>query len=87
MEKEKLAMVIAVNKALEYKNSKPNSETEEILQHIMKEIKARGQAKIAAIAAATEAINYKERNPNVKDKEIVQNIMNRLDEILNSICS
>lgn len=80
-----LAIVMATSRALEYKNLKPNSSTEEILQHIMKEIKVKGTAKVAAIAAVTQAIDYKEKNPEAKDKEVMQTIMNKSSEILNSI--
>ncbi|MEM4152805.1 MAG: hypothetical protein QXK80_01660 [Candidatus Pacearchaeota archaeon] len=85
MGNEKLSMIIAINKALDYKRINSNAEIEEILRHVMKEINFKGNAKIAAIAAATEAIKYKEKNPQAKDKEILQAILNRSDEILNSI--
>ncbi|MCL6500711.1 MAG: hypothetical protein K6T16_01605 [Candidatus Pacearchaeota archaeon] len=81
----KLAMVMAVNEVLEYKEKRPYSSTEEILQHVMKNIKAKGEAKIGAIASASLALNYKEKNPEAKDKEIMQLVMNQSSEIIDSI--
>ncbi len=81
----KLAMVMAVNEVLEYKEKKPYSSTEEILQYVMRNIKAKGEAKMGAMAAASHALNYKEKNPEAKDKEVMQIVMNRSSEILNSI--
>jgi len=81
----KLAMVMAVNEVLEYKEKKPYSSTEEILQYVMRNIKAKGEAKMGAMAAASHALSYKEKNPEAKDKEVMQLVMNRSSEILNSI--
>lgn len=81
----KLAMVMAVNEVLEYKDKKPFAGAEEILQFVMRNIKTKGEAKIGAMAAASRALNYKEKNPEMKNKEIMQLIMNRSSEILNSI--
>lgn len=81
----KLSMIKAITYAIAYKNSNPNANTEEILQHVMKEIKTNRNAKIAAIVAASRALTFKEKNPAAKDKEILQAILNQFDEILESI--
>lgn len=81
----KLAMIKAVNEVLEYKEKKPHSTTEEILQHLIKNIQAKGEAKMGAIAAASHALDYKEKNPEAKDKEVMQFIINKSDEILSKI--
>lgn len=78
----KVAMMVAVGKALDYKKKKPNVDIEEIAKYLMKLIKSQGKMKIASIAAASRAIKYKEQNPRELDKKIMQRVMNDIDEIL-----
>jgi hypothetical protein len=84
IEKAKIAMMIAASKALDYSKVNPKAESEEIFQHIMKEIPATGFAKAAAIAAVDKALRYKERE-NLKEREILQRIMNEADAIISNV--
>jgi len=83
-DKAKIAMMIAVSKALDYKKGKPGADAEEIFQHIMKELPARGFAKAAAIAAVDKALYYRDVE-NAKDRDILQRIMNEVDAIIGNI--
>ena len=85
MENPKLMMMVAAGKALDYKNRKPFAGSNEIIQNIVMDIKANGNAKISAIAAANRALKYKEENPKALDKEIMQKVMNETTEIIESI--
>jgi len=80
-EKIKIAMMTAASKALEYKKINPKSDSEEVLQFIMKELKAKGQEKIGAMAAATKALNYLE-DSSLNHKQIMQKVMNDSEDIL-----
>ncbi|MEM4702961.1 MAG: hypothetical protein QXP53_00525 [Candidatus Pacearchaeota archaeon] len=83
-DKIKLVMVMAASKALDYKRFHPNAESEEIFQHIMKEIPATGKTKAAAIAAVDRALQYKELE-KIKDKDVLQRVMNELDVIIKKV--
>lgn len=80
-EKIKIAMMTAASKALDYKKINPKADSEEVLQYIMKELRAKGQEKIGAMAAATKALNYLE-DSSLSQKQIMQRIMNDSEEIL-----
>ncbi len=80
-EKIKIAMMTAASKALDYKKINPKADSEEVLQFIMKELKAKGQEKIGAMAAATKALNYLE-DSSLNHKQIMQKVMNDSEEIL-----
>ncbi len=80
-EKIKIAMMIAASKALDYKKINPKADSEEVLQFIMKELKAKGQEKIGAMAAATKALNYLD-DSSLSHKQIMQKVMNDSEEIL-----
>ena len=77
-------MMMAAGKALDYKKSNPDAESAEIMQHIMVNVGATGNAKISAIAAADRALKYKEENPRANDKEIMQRVMNESSEIIDA---
>lgn len=79
-EKIKIAMMTAVSKALQYKKINAKADQEEILQHVMTEIKARGPEKIGAMAAASKALKYKEEGET--DKKIMQKVMDESGEII-----
>jgi len=81
----RLAMVVGISKALEYKAKNPKAELEEVLQFVMKSINAQEESKVAAIAAASRAIKYREQNPQEKGKIIMQRVMNETDLIVNEI--
>ena len=81
-EKIKIAMMMAASKALDYKKINAKADDDEVLQFVMKEIKANSVAKIGAMAAATKALKYLQETPNAKDKEIMQKVMNESDDIL-----
>jgi len=78
----RLAIVVGISKALEYKAQNPRADMEDILQHVMKSIKAKGDAKLAALAAATRAIKYREKLPAEKGKKIMQLALDKTDEII-----
>ena len=77
---DKVKMMVAVGKALDYMKKKPGADTEETIKHVMKELRLRKDLKIKAIAAGSLALKYKERS-KMSDKEIMQKIMNELDKI------
>lgn len=81
-EKIKIAMMIAASKAMDYKKINPKSDSEEVLQFIMKELKAKGQEKIGAMAAASKALKYLEEDSSLTQKQIMQRVMNESEEIL-----
>lgn len=83
-EKIKIAMMTAASKALDYKKINTKADTEEIMQYIMTELKAKGQEKIGAMAAASKALKYKEES-GLNDKQIMQKVMNESDDILMSM--
>ena len=80
-EKIKIAMMTAASKALDYKKINPKADSEEVLQFIMKELKAKGQEKIGAMAAATKALGYLE-DSSLNHKQIMQKVMNDSEDIL-----
>ena len=86
MEKnDKIVMITAVSKALEYRKVHPSSNVEEIINFVIRTIPERGEQKIGAVAAVSRAVKYKEKNPRSTDKEVMQKIVNELDEILNVV--
>jgi len=80
-ERVKIFMSSAVMKALDYKKANPRAEAEEIFQHIMREIPARGIEKAASIAAVDKAIRYKEFD-KLSDRDALQKVMLEFDDIL-----
>jgi len=80
-EKIKIAMMTATSKAIDYKRINPKADHEEVLQFIMKDLKAKGQEKIGAVAAASKALKYLE-DPSLSNKQIMQKVMNESEEIL-----
>ena len=86
MEKEvKIAMVMSASSALKYLESKPHADTEEVLKHVMKEIRLQKEEKIAGIAAANFVLKYKEKKPKATEKEVMQNLANSTTSILEEI--
>jgi hypothetical protein len=81
----KLAMVVAISKALEYTSKRPNAMDDEIMSYVMKEVDARGESMMSAVAAATKALKYKQQNPSMKEKEIMQKVLNESEGILTLI--
>ena len=85
IKEERLAVVAGISKALEYKALNPRAEMEDVLQHAMRTIKAKGDAKLAAIAAATRAIKYRDKFPKEPGKKIMQLVLDKMDEIVAEI--
>ena len=85
MEKEKVAMMTAAWKVINYMNDKPNAETEEIMRYVLKESQGFGkEGEIRAIAVANRTIKHKS-SLKISDKDIIQKIMNELNDILEEI--
>lgn len=85
IQNSKVFMMVAAGKALDYKKRNPDAHSNEIIQHIVKDVDALGHVKISAIAAADRAIKYKDQNPKVPDKDIMQRIMDEAVEILETL--
>ncbi|MBM3233760.1 propionyl-CoA synthetase [Candidatus Pacearchaeota archaeon] len=85
MVEDKVVMMVAAGKVLEYMDKKPRADVEQILRYVMKEIKADKKEKIGAIAAANLAIKFKQKNPEAANKKIMQEIMNEIGNISKSI--
>lgn len=85
MEKEKVNMMSAAWKVINYMNDKPSAETEEIIRYVLKENQSFDkEGKIRAVATANRVINYKQ-SLRISDKAIIQKIMNELNDILEEI--
>jgi hypothetical protein len=69
-----VAMINAAVEALNYISKKPHADSDEIMQHIMRVVDARGEVKLAAIAAANRALKLRIKEPGLRDKEIIQQI-------------
>jgi len=87
MEKEnvKLEMITAASSALDYIKKNPNADSEQVMKHIIRSIKAEGEAKIAGIAAANHIVKFKEKNHKATQKQVMQELSNSMGEILKSI--
>jgi len=87
MEKEnvKLAMITAASSALDYLKKNPNADSEQVMKHIIRSIKAEGEAKIAGIAAANHVVKFKEKNSEATQKQVMQELSNSMRSILKSI--
>jgi len=81
----RLAMMVGASSALTYIKKKPSADSEEVMRHVIENVRAKGDAKLAGIAAASHAIKFKERKPSATEKEVMQDIANRSSEILTSI--
>lgn len=80
----KLAMMITGSSALDFLKKNPNADSEQVMKHVMRDVRAEGEAKIAGIAAANFVIKLKEKG-KITDKKALQELANSTSEILNSI--
>ena len=82
MDDEKVVMMVAAGKAIDYLNDKPEADSEEVIRYVMKEIRKSGrEARIMGVAAANRTIQYKQ-TLKIGDKGIMQRIMNELPSIV-----
>jgi len=81
----RLAIVTGASQAMDYKSKNPRAEIEEVLQFVMKAIKAEEKTKIAAIAAASRAMKYREKFPKEADKEIIQRVLDESNMMVQEI--
>ena len=80
-----VAMINAAVEALNYISKKPHADSDEIMQHVIRVVDAKGDVKIGAIAAANRAMKMRLREPGLKDKEIIQEIANNVFHIMADI--
>ncbi|MFH1711422.1 MAG: hypothetical protein ABH840_03875 [Nanoarchaeota archaeon] len=87
MEKEntKLLMISAAASALDYLKKNPNADSEEVMKHVIRNIKAEDGKKIAGIAAANHVVKLREKNLKATQKQLMQDLSNSMDKILESI--
>ena len=80
-----VAMINAAVEVLNYISKKPHADTDEIMQHVIRVVDAKGDVKLGAIAAANKAMKMRIREPGLKDKEIIQDIANNVFHIMADI--
>jgi hypothetical protein len=83
---EKIMMIAAASKAIEYRKQNPLAIDEEIFQDVsdyisMKDIKDE-KIKFSMIASASKAFNISRENPKLTEKEVLRKIMNEIPNIL-----
>lgn len=92
-EQIKIAMAVAVSKALGYKeefeelNEILDPNWSEVYQKILPEIEQTKNRviRMAQIAAISEAIKYSGENQTVGEKQILEHVMKKADEIIRNV--
>ena len=85
-EDQRLAMVSAATRALDYLKVKPFAEIEEIIKHIVSSSnfsRKKSELKILEVAAANEVLKLKRQNLNLTDRRILEQFMANLQDIFN----
>ncbi len=81
---KKMIMVEAASHAMSYKTKKPHADAEEVIRHVLGNIKGR-EFKIFGVAAADYVLKYLSMNPGSPEKKVMQSLVNEMDKILYSI--
>jgi len=87
---EKIKMVSAAARLIEFKKQNPLAIDEEVFQDVsdyiseMKDIKNE-KIKIGMIAAASEAFNISKENPRLTEKEVLRKVMEEIPNILSEL--
>jgi len=87
---EKIKMVSAAARLIEFKKQNPLAIDEEVFQDVsdyisgMKDIKNE-KIKIGMIAAASEAFNISKENPGLTEKEVLRKVMEEIPNLLSGL--
>lgn len=77
-----IAIVNASVETLNFMAEHPSAESEEILKHVINNIRAKGEIKLAAIAAADKSIKMRVSEPGLTDRQIIQKITDNVFHIM-----
>ncbi|MBU3913644.1 MAG: hypothetical protein KKB21_03745 [Nanoarchaeota archaeon] len=80
----RLIMIAAASSALDFLKKNPNADSEQVMKHVIKNLKVEEGKKIAGIAAANHVIKFKEKNPRKTDRNAIQNLSDSMSKILKS---
>jgi len=84
---EKIKMVSAASRVIEFRKQNPLAIDEEVFQDVsdyiseMKDIK-NDKIKIGMVAAASKAFKISRENPNLTEKEVLKKVMDEIPNIL-----
>jgi DNA-binding protein H-NS len=87
---EKIKMVSAAARLIEFKKQNPLAIDEEVFQNVsdyiseMKDIKNE-KIKIGMMAAASEAFNISKENPRLTEKEVLRMVVKEIPNILSGL--
>ena len=81
----KIAMIVAASKTLDYLKENKNADIEEVMGHILKEIRADDKAMLGAIAATNFVYKYKMKHYLASQKEVMKNLSSSTDMLLEKI--
>jgi DNA-directed RNA polymerase subunit L len=92
----KLAIISGASHALDYRDRKPNSSEEEVVQFVSDEtntilqkieetILRKEKARLAIVTGASRAINFKEKSPRATTKEIIRQVSEESADLLKNI--
>jgi len=83
-EEQRLAMIGAANKTLDYLKVKPFAELEDIIKHVVTSSnfsRKKEQLKVLEVASANHVMKVKRGNLNASNREIMEEFMKDLDKI------
>lgn len=86
---EKIKMMSAASKTIEFRKQNPLAIPEEVFQDVsdyiskIKDIDEK--TKIGMIAAASEAFNISKENPKLTEKEVLKKVMEEIPNILSGL--
>jgi hypothetical protein len=82
---KKILVMVGATSALSYKKMKPNSQTEETIKHVLRNLDCPHEMKIFGVAGASFILKHFEKNPGATEKETMQRLSNETNNILMNI--
>lgn len=85
-EEQRLAMIGAATKTLDYLKFKPFAELEDVIKHIVTSSnfsRRKEELKVLEVASANHIIKIKRGNLSISDREIMEDFMKEMEAILN----